>query len=50
VFAKPEHVEADSVGELDLVQNVGESLVDVDRFARDGIAPGLDKGVGAKLH
>ena len=36
MFAKPEHIEADAVGELDLLQNIGEALVDIDRLARRG--------------
>ena len=50
VLAEPEHIETDAVGQLDLLDDVGESLVDIDRLARDRIAPGLDKGVGAELH
>jgi hypothetical protein len=50
VLAKAEHVEADTVGELDLLQDVGEALVDIDRHAGQGVAPGLDEGVGAELH
>ncbi len=50
MFAEPEHIEADTVGKLDLLQNVGEAFVDVDRLAGRGIAPGLDEGVSAKLH
>ncbi len=50
MFAEPEHIEADPVGKLDLLQNVGEALVDIDRLAGRGIAPGLDEGVGAELH
>ena len=29
VFAKPEHVEADAVGEFDLLEDVSEALVDM---------------------
>jgi hypothetical protein len=50
MFAKPEHVEADPVGEFDLLQNIREALVDVDWLARARIAPGLDECVSAKLH
>ena len=50
MFAEPEHIEADPVGKLDLLQNVGEALVDIDRLAGRGIAPGLDEGVSAELH
>ena len=50
MLAEPEHVEADAVGKLDLLENVGEGLVDIDRLAGRGIAPGLDEGVSAELH
>ena len=50
MFAKPEHIEADAVGELDLLQNIGEALVDVDRLAGALVARGLDEGVSAELH
>ncbi len=50
MLAKPEHVEADAIGEFDLLQDIGEALVDVDRLPGRGIAPGLDKGVSAELH
>ena len=50
MLAEAEHVEADAVGELDLLEHVGEALVDVDRLAGLRIAPGLDEGVGAELH
>ena len=50
MLAEAEHVEADPVGELDLLQNVGEAPVDIDRLARLRIAPGLDEGVSAELH
>ena len=50
MFAEPEHIEADAIGELDLLEDVGEGLVDVDRLAGRGVAPGLDEGVSAELH
>ena len=50
MFAEPEHIEADPVGELDLLDDVGEALVDIDRLAGARIAPRLDEGVSAKLH
>jgi hypothetical protein len=50
MFAEPEHIEADAVGEFDLLDDVSEGLVDIDRLARRGIAPGLDEGVSAELH
>ena len=49
MFAEAEHVEADAVGELDLLQDVGEALVDIDRHAGSRIAPGLDESVSAEL-
>ncbi len=50
MLAEPEHIEADPVGKLDLLDDVGEGFVDVDRLAGRGIAPGLDEGVSAELH
>ena len=50
MLAEAEHVEADAVGELDLLQDIGETLVDVDRLAGQRIAAGLDERVGAELH
>jgi hypothetical protein len=50
MLAEPEHIEADAIGKLDLLDDVSEGLVDVDRLAGHGIAPGLDEGVGAELH
>ena len=50
VLAEAEHVEADAIGELDLLQHIGEAPVDIDRLARQRIAPGLDEGVSAELH
>jgi hypothetical protein len=50
MFAEPEHIEPDAIGQFDLLQNVGEALVHVDRLAGRGIAPGLDEGVSAELH
>ena len=50
MFAEPEHVEADAVGEFDLLQEIGECLVDIDRFASARVAPGLDEGESAELH
>ena len=50
MLAEPEHVEADAIGEFDLLDDVGEGFVDIDRFAGHGIAPVLDKGVSAELH
>ncbi len=50
MFAEPEHIEADAIGKLDLLEDVREGLVDIDRLAGRGIAPGLDEGVGAELH
>jgi hypothetical protein len=50
MFAEPEHVEADAVGKLDLLQNIGEAFVHVDRLPGRGIAPGLDESVSAELH
>jgi hypothetical protein len=43
MLAEAEDVEADPVGELDLLQDVGEALVDIDRLAGSRIAPGLDE-------
>jgi hypothetical protein len=50
MFAEPEHIEPDAVGKLDLLDDVSEGLVHIDRLARRGIAPGLDEGVSAELH
>ena len=50
MFAEPEHIEADAVGEFDLLEDVREGLVDIDRLAGRRIAAGLDEGVGAELH
>ena len=50
MFAEPEHIEADPIGELDLLDDVSESLVDIDRLAGARVAPGLDEGVSAELH
>jgi hypothetical protein len=50
MLAEPEHIEADAIGEFDLLEDVCEGLVDIDRLARRGIAPGLDEGVSAELH
>ena len=50
MLAEAEHIEADPVRELDLLDDVREGLVDIDRLAGRGIAPGLDEGVSAKLH
>ena len=50
MFAEPEHIEPDAIGEFDLLDDVGEGLVDIDRLAGRGIAPGLDEGVSAELH
>ena len=50
MFAEPEHIETDAIGELDLLDEVSESFVDIDGLASRGIAPGLDEGVSAKLH
>ena len=50
MLAEPEHIEADAIGELDLLDDVSEGLVDIDRLAGRGIAPGLDEGVSAELH
>jgi hypothetical protein len=36
MFAEAEDVEADPVGKLDLVQDVGEAFVNVDRLAVAG--------------
>jgi len=43
MLAEAKDVEADPVGELDLLQDVGEALVDIDRLAGSRIAPGLDE-------
>src|SRR5208282_1792331 len=50
MLAEAEHVEADAIGEFDLLHDIGEALVDIDRLARSRIAPGLDDSVGAELH
>ena len=50
MLAETEDVEADPVGELDLLQQIGEALVDVDRFAGQRIAAGFDESVSAELH
>ncbi len=50
MLAEAEHVEADAVGELDLLQHIGEAPVDIDRLARQRIAAGFDEGVSAELH
>ena len=50
MLADPEHVEADAVGELHLLHEVGEGLVDSGGLSRPGIAPGLDEGVDAEFH
>jgi hypothetical protein len=50
MLAEAEDVEADPVSELDLLQDIGEALVDIDRLAGLGIAPGLDESVSAELH
>jgi hypothetical protein len=50
MFAEPEHIEADAIGELDLLESIGETLVDIDRLAGQRVAPGLDEGVSAELH
>jgi hypothetical protein len=50
MLAEPEHIEADPVRELDLLEHVGEALVDVDRLAGQRITAGLDEGVSAELH
>jgi hypothetical protein len=50
MFAEPEDIEADAIGEFDLLDDVSERFVDLDRLAARGIAPGLDEGVSAKLH
>ena len=50
MLAKAEDVEADTIGELDLLQDIGEALVDIDRLARAWVAPGLDERVSAELH
>ena len=36
VLAEPEHIEADAVGQLDLLQDIGEAFVDIDRLAGRG--------------
>ena len=50
MLAEAEHVEADPVGKLDLLEHVGEALVDPDRLASPRVAAGLDESVGAELH
>ncbi len=50
VLAEAEHVESDAVGELDLLQKLGEGLVEVDGLAGLRVEPGLDKGVDAEFH
>jgi hypothetical protein len=50
VLAPAASVSPDPVGELDLLEDIGEALVDIDRLAGLGIAPGLDESVSAKLH
>jgi hypothetical protein len=50
MLAEPEHIEADPIGKLDLLDDLSEGLVDIDRLAGRGIAPGLDECVGAELH
>ncbi len=50
MLAEAEHVEADPIREFDLLHDIAEALVDVDRLARPRIAPGLDESVSAELH
>jgi hypothetical protein len=50
MLAEPEHVETDAVGDLDLLDDIGETLVDIDRLAGPRIAPSLDERVSAELH
>ena len=50
MLAEAENVEADPIGEFDLLQDVGEAPVEVDRLARPRIAPGFDESIDAKLH
>jgi hypothetical protein len=50
MLAEPEHVEADAVGELHLLEDIGEGLVNADRLAGLRIAPCLDKSVDAEFH
>ncbi len=50
MLAEPKHIEADAIGELDLLDDVGEGLVDIDRLAGRRIAPGLDECISAELH
>ena len=50
MFAEPEHIEADAVGEFDLLDDVGEAFIHIDRLAGGGIVPGLDESVSAELH
>ena len=52
MFAEPEDLEADAVGELDLLQNIGEGLVDTATGSPVllRIAPCFDKGVDAEFH
>ena len=50
MLAEAEHVEPDPVGELDLLHEIGEGLVETDRLAGRRIEPGLGEGVDAKFH
>jgi hypothetical protein len=50
MFADAEDVEPDTIGEFDLRDQIGESLVDAGRFARAGIAPCFDECVSDELH
>jgi hypothetical protein len=50
MLAEPEHIEAHAIGELDLLEDVSEGLVDIDWLAGLWIAPGLDEGISAELH
>ena len=50
MLADPEHIEPDAVGQRDLLEQIGESLRDVDRPPGPRVALGFDERVDAKLH
>jgi hypothetical protein len=50
VLAEAEHVQADLVGELDLLDQVAQALLGADRPARVWVGGQLGEGVDAKFH